>query len=309
MRAQIAPAVLSAALAVPALVSAHEVYGERPGSMVEVTVEVEGSGSPLYAAPDGSGRYYFEARRGGRYSIRLANRTHQRVGVVLQVDGLNVISGERPATGWLGSDPGRMYVLDPYDQTEVKGWRTSLDEVRRFTFVDEERSYATRAGKANPKMGWVEVAVYRERGRNVGGLWPWRSQPDARDRAGSYEEGRDEPAAKAEAAPPPPATRSADRATESSAPASRAPEGEAKRDGGLAGGRSYPGTGWGQRTDDHVVVVDFEPERTAAERVTLRYEYASGLRALGIDPSPRWTRDRLRERDRGQGGFAKPPAY
>jgi hypothetical protein len=294
MRAQVVPAVIVAALAGSSVVSAHEPRWERPGSLVEVSVEVEGSGSPLFAAPDGSGRYYFEARRGARYSIRLANRTHQRLGVVLQVDGLNVISGERPSRG-PSADPGRMYVLDPWDQTEVKGWRTSLEEVRRFTFVDEERSYAMRSGKANPKMGWVEVAVYRERGRPVGGYWPWR-EPDARNRpSGEYE---DAPAPMAESVP----RAGAD------APARRAPE--AKSQGGLADeGRSYPGTGWGQRTDDHVVVVDFEPERHPAERVTLRYEYASGLRALGIDVRPRFTRDRLRERDRGQGGFAKPPAW
>jgi hypothetical protein len=304
MRAHVVPAVVAAALSVPAVLSAHTVPGARPGSLVEVTVEVEGSGSPLYAAPDGSGRYYFEARRGARYSIRLANRTHERLGVVLQVDGLNVISGERPASGWRTSDPGRMYVLDPYDQTEVKGWRTSLDEVRRFTFVDEQSSYAARSGKANPKMGWVEVAVYRERGRNVGGIWPWRPQAEPRDQAS--EDRQDAPMA--ETAPPPPRSPKA-----GAAPAARAPmygrDEEAKREGDVAGGRSYPGTGWGQRTDDHVVVVDFEPERQAAERVTLRYEYASGLRALGIDVGPRWTRDRLRERDRAQGGFAKPPSW
>ena len=259
--------------------------------MVEVSIDVEGGGAPLYAAPDGSGRHYFEARKGARYSIRLANRTHQRLGVVLQVDGLNAISGERPAR-WPGTDPGRMYVLDPWDTTEVKGWRTSLEEVRRFTFVDEERSYAARSGQANSRMGWVELAVYRERGRSVGGYSPGRPDPSSRDRAG---EDRDEPMA--ESAPPataPPAAK-------------RAPEGKT---GGMAdGGRAYPGTGWGQRADDHVVVVDFEPERSPAERITLRYEYASGLRALGIDVRPLWTRDRLRERDRGQYGFAKPPAW
>jgi hypothetical protein len=297
MRAHVGPAVLAVALVAPLAASAHEFYGERPGSMVEVTVDVEGSGSPLYAAPDGSGRYYFEARRGARYSIRLANRTHQRLGVVVQVDGLNVISGERPATGWFTSDPGRMYVLDAWDQTEIKGWRTSLDEVRRFTFVDEQASYAARAGKANSKMGWVEVAVYRERGRVA------RVDPPTR-----YEGGRDRGVEESVEVP------SADSARPSGQPpAASAPkygEGDAeKRVGGLEGGRSYPGTGWGQRTDDHVVVVDFEPERNPAERLTLRYEYASGLRALGIDPHPRWTRDRLRERDRGRGGFAKPPAW
>jgi hypothetical protein len=291
MRAHAAAAVLAAALAGPTALCAHEPTWERPGSMVEVSVEVEGSGSPLYAAPDGSGRYYFEARRGARYSVHLANRTHQRLGVVLQVDGLNVISGERPAR-WPGSDPGRMYILDPWDSTEVKGWRTSLEEVRRFTFVDEERSYAARAGKANSKMGWVEVAVYRERGHSVGGYSPRTPDPTSRERAGGD---RDEPMA--ESAPP------------ASAPptARRAPEG--KTEGTADGGRAYPGTGWGQRADDHVVVVDFEPERSPAESIALRYEYASGLRALGIDIRPLWTRDRLRERDRGQNGFAKPPAW
>jgi hypothetical protein len=292
MRAHAVPAFLAVAtLAGPAAVCAHSPVSDTPGSLVEVSIEVEGSGSPLYAAPDGSGRFYFEARRGARYAIRLANRTHQRLGVAVQVDGLNVISGERPS-GWLGSDPGRMYILDPWDQTEIKGWRTSLEEVRRFTFVDEESSYAARSGKANSKMGWVEVAVYRERGRQVG-YGPWRSDPGARDRSGEDRPEVMEP--KAESRTPP-----------ASAPAER--EG-AKRAPDVAGdGRAYPGTGWGQRTDDHVVVVDFEPERNPAERVTLRYEYASGLRALGIDVHPRWTRDRLRERDRGQ-GFAKPPAW
>jgi hypothetical protein len=297
MRAHVIPAVLAAALAGPAAVDAHEPVRELPGSMVEVSVEVEGAASPLYAAPDGSGRFYFEARRGTRYAIRLANRTHQRLGVVLQVDGLNVISGERPS-GWWGSDPGRMYVLDPWDQTEVKGWRTSLDEVRRFTFVDEERSYAARSGKANSKMGWVEVAVYREQGRHVGSYWPWRPDPSSRDRSS---EGREEAAPMAESVPPASAPPTARAGTK------RAPEG--KTEGMADGGRAYPGTGWGQRANDHVVVVDFEPERNPAERITLRYEYASGLRALGIDLRPRWTRDRLRERDRGQDGFAKPPAW
>jgi len=56
--------------------------------------------------------------------------------------------------------------------------------------------------------------------------------------------------------------------------------------------------------------VDFEPQSSPAERVTLRYEYASALRALGILPAPPWwARDRLRERDSGATGFAKPPRW
>src|SRR6187401_2001187 len=170
-------AVLALAALTPlaAQAMAHRPYpGDvAPASLVDVTVEVEGAERPLYAAPDGSGRLYFEARRGARYAIRLSNRSHERLGVVVEVDGLNVISGDRTASSWFGSNPGRMYVLDPWDQTDIKGWRTSLDEVRRFTFVEEERSYAARSGQANNKMGWVEIAVYRERNRAVARPYPW----------------------------------------------------------------------------------------------------------------------------------------
>ena len=69
-----------------------------------------------------------------------------------------------------------------------------------------------------------------------------------------------------------------------------------------------PGTGWGEQTHDPVRVVDFDPEPHPAERITLRYEYASALRALGILPG-RPSRDRLAERERGAGGFAKPPRW
>lgn len=291
-------AVLALALVTPvtARAMAERPYpGDvAPGSLVDVSVEVEGADRPLYAAPDGSGRLYFEARRGARYAIRLANRTHERVGVVVQVDGLNVISGERARAGRLGGDPGRMYVLDPWDRTSIQGWRTSMDQVRRFTFVEEERSYAARSGQANDKMGWVEIAVYRERRRAV-----YRPYDDGRPDTAERERPLDYGGDAAGAAPAAEAPKSAE--TRAGADAYRESGGGARRP------ESYPGTGWGQATDDRVVVVDFEPERTPAQRTTLRYEYASGLRALGIDVRPVYSRDRLRERDRG--GFARPPAW
>lgn len=261
----------------------------RPGSLVTVDVEVEGAAVPLYPARDGSGRYYVEARRGGRYAIRLANRTGERLAVLVTVDGLNVITGARQAV----DQRGRMYVLDPWGHTEIQGWRTSLDDVRRFTFVDEERSYAARSGQANARMGWIEVAVYRERHR-----YGWRQSPDVT---------RDEQAGQRPRSQPAPAPGASDEAAE--APQSKARDGR-KRDGDMAYGaprESYPGTGWGEQAHDPVRVVDFQPEPRPAERITLRYEYARALRALGILPW-RWTGDRLRERERGD-GFAKPPRW
>lgn len=259
------------------LAAAPSAWAHRPlppsrvGALVTVGVDVEGASAPLYAATDGTGRHYVEARPGARYTLRLGNQTGERLAVLMTVDGLNVISGERQDV----LQRGRMYVLDPWETAEIQGWRTSLDDVRRFTFVDERASYAARSGQANARMGWIELAVYRERRRPVRPQRPDVSTQEA----------------------PPPAA--APEARDGAAKAGRA-EG--------AGRHSYPGTGWGEPAHDPVRLVDFEPEPRPAQRTTLRYEYASALRALGILP---WhsTGDRLRQRDRGEGGFAKPPRW
>ena len=250
-----------------------------PGALVALSVTVDGQAAPLYYAPDGSGRFYLEARKGCRYAVTLENRSGERVGAVLAVDGLNVVSGARDA------GRGRMYVLDPWQRTTVQGWRTSLEEVRRFRFVDEAASYAARSDKANEKMGWIELAVYRERRPFVRtGPIPElpelpASQPVPQDRAKG--------AGRAEAAP----------AGNDAAPA---------RD---ARAQSFPGTGWGERTRDEVRLVEFDPESAASDRVTLRYEYRPALVALGVlPPAHRW-HDRLHERDRAEAGFVAPPAW
>ena len=267
---------------------------EVAGSLVTVSVEVDGSPAPVYQGLDGSGRYYLEAREGAHYAVSVANRTSERLGVSLVVDGLDAISGERQESGapWRLPRPGRMYVLEPWDSATVPGWRTSLADVRRFTFVDERASYATRSGKANAKMGWIEVLVYRERERQPLVL------DGRRDRVTPAPEG---------AAQGPPSARRSEPAME--APdAAAAPSGDAKAAHEPEyGGRAYPGTGWGPRASDPVILVDFEPERRPAERVTLRYEYRDALLALGILPRPWYGPDRLAERERGGDGFAQPP--
>ena len=295
---------LGLTLAATACASPTWGFPEVPGRMVGVSVAVEGARAALFPDPGGSGRFYLEAKEGSRYEIVLQNRTRDRLGVVVTVDGLNVISGERAGGG------DRMYVLDPWGSTTIRGWRTSLSDVRRFTFVDERTSYAARSGKANGRMGWIEVKAYRERGQAY--PYPLRQGPDPWYRRDSPSlEDKDE----ARATPFPAEPYAEDAAREEAAPAKRAdrPE-EGTASGRVAPpaamperSRAFPGTGWGARTDDPVTVVGFEPETTAAECVTLRYEYAPTLRALGI---PAWAepgRDRLRERERGEWGFAKPP--
>jgi hypothetical protein len=283
---------------------------QASGSLVDLSVEVEGTAAPLYFARDGSGRYYLEARAGCAYAVRIANHSPERIGVVLAVDGLNAISGERE----LGpSDParrGRMYVIDPWDEVRVRGWRTSLEDVRQFTFVDERGSYAARTGRANGKMGWIQAWAYRERfaariappGR---GPWDRQPQPYEQPEEGARREapGRDDDTAdKAEAAPP---KAAAPPDVAGAAPESRAADGALRKRSD--GGGSYPGTGWGSHAWDPATVVRFDAMAAPADTVTLRYEYAPALRALGLLPAPR-ERDRLSERERGD-GFARPPAW
>jgi hypothetical protein len=294
------PGLLVLAVVAPSTSRAHVHPPQAPGvgSLVSVSVEIEGRTRPLYGAPDHSGRFYVEALPQTRYALHLANRTGERLGVVTRVDGLNVISGELDRAGRGVADRvGPMYVLGPWESITIQGWRTSLDEVRRFTFVDEKRSYAARSGQANAKMGWIELAVYRERNpRPSVGYRRGREIPPPYEgpRTVEPEKGAHDQGAPAEAEE---SARSDDAA------------GQGRL--GAAAPRSYPGTGWGERTEDAAVRVDFEHQPHPAERLTLRYEYASALRALGIDVRP-WhhTRDRLRERDRGEDvGFAKPPAW
>jgi len=295
MRLQIGAFWLAAAAlggAAPVLAQGPYGIAGGAGNLVSVSLEVDGRSASLYPAPDGSGRYYLEAWRGARYAVRLANRTGERLGVLLTVDGLNAISGERSFAG--PRSPGRLYVLYPWDETLVQGWRTSLEEVRQFTFVDEERSYAARSGKANARLGWIEVEVFRER-RPVVRPWPYWPRPDdGRYGEDQREENRGEPDAK---------TKDEGASSARDGIAGRAPAPPA------TAAPVYPGTGWGPRAEDPVRVVSFDPEPTPAERVTLRYEYASALRALGILPRQWWARDRLRERERGESGFARPPIY
>lgn len=254
------------------------------GQLVDVQVLVEGRTAPLYFAPGRFDRHYFQAFRGRHYSLALRNNSSRRIGVLIAVDGLNVVNGSRSSL----SRNEAMYVLDPWENATIKGWRTSTREVRRFVFVDEERSYAERTGQANGDLGWIRVLAFAERGQ---GFRPY-DEPQVRD----DQPGRGDPRTfKGE--PAPQDTRQ------------RSPEAAPRSQMGFESERenSNPGTGWGERSWDPVRRTWFEAESHATDHLVLRYEYASGLRALGIRPG--WDRDRLRDRERGELGFSQPPRW
>ncbi|RKZ35008.1 MAG: hypothetical protein DRQ37_07125 [Gammaproteobacteria bacterium] len=103
-------------------------------------------------------RNYLLAYAGADYGIRVRNNTGRHIGVVVAVDGRNIVSGHK---SHLASGE-RMYVLDPYQQATFEGWRTSRNQVNRFYFTESEDSYAGTFGDRSA-MGVIALAVYRER--------------------------------------------------------------------------------------------------------------------------------------------------
>ena len=140
--------------------------GTRPavaGNAVDVQLRSEGGRTiSLYpvAGRLQTTKVYAEAVKGDHYSIVVRNLLGRRIGLVIAVDGRNIISGQQ---SWLRNDE-RMYILEPYGYGEFKGWRTSLDSINRFYFTNPGDSYAA-AFHDESAMGVIAVAVYPERPR------------------------------------------------------------------------------------------------------------------------------------------------
>jgi hypothetical protein len=130
------------------------------GDAVQVSI-VSDSGRtlPLYPASSRHSvhKAYAEAVKGEHYRIVVRNNLGRRVGVVVAVDGRNIISGTK---SWLKSSE-RMYILEPYESNEYSGWRTGQDQVNRFYFTSTADSYAA-AFRDESAMGVIAVAVYPE---------------------------------------------------------------------------------------------------------------------------------------------------
>ena len=104
---------------------------------------------------------YLEAKKGENYGIVITNSTPERVGVVIGVDGRNIITGKRSEL----RNSEAMYIVNAYESVRYDGWRTGNDQVHRFYFTDEADSYSVRTFGDTSAMGVIAVAVYREKQR------------------------------------------------------------------------------------------------------------------------------------------------
>ena len=108
-------------------------------------------------ARDGALRSYLQAEKGARYQVRVRNTTGERLGLVIAVDGRNIINGAKSELS--RNEP--MYVLDAWGTQDYAGWRASLEAINEFYFTDWSDSYAEAFGDRSAR-GVIAVAVYGE---------------------------------------------------------------------------------------------------------------------------------------------------
>jgi hypothetical protein len=107
---------------------------------------------PTYAFKD---RFYVQGSAQERYIVRIMNPTANRIEAVVTVDGLDVVDGEN------GDLRKRGYVVPPYGETRIEGFRTSQADVATFRFSSVVDSYAGKKGKAR-NVGVIAVALFEE---------------------------------------------------------------------------------------------------------------------------------------------------
>lgn len=256
------------------------------GETVEVrVVSDDGRTLPTYPVKlqHGVRKVYAEAVKGDHYRIRVKNRLDRRVGLVIAVDGRNIISGMK---SWLKNNE-RMYIIEPYGSGEFAGWRTAQDRINRFYFTDVPDSYAAAFGDESA-MGVITVAIFPEVQRceapmplsRMAPSAPWGREGKA---AGSADKADSAPAAGEQSA-------------------KRMKEKDVRQEQAL----ESAGTGYGRGEYSPSRIVAFEPEKRAVETIYLKYEWRSTLCKLGVvecAKSPRPLPNRLWD----YGGYAPPP--
>ncbi len=159
MKHKIMLLLFSAFLLLPTVSIAHSTFN----GVVDVRILSDGKGEfnqyRTYPRVASEGRYfYLEATRGARYSIRISNTSDNRIGVVIAVDGRNIINGQKSE---LKPDE-RMYIINPHSINTFEGWRTGMDRTNRFYFTNQTDSYAERVFSDASAMGTIAIAAFNE---------------------------------------------------------------------------------------------------------------------------------------------------
>ncbi|MXV10472.1 hypothetical protein DYQ93_05365 [Xanthomonas sp. LMG 8992] len=232
------------------------------------------------------GERWIAATPGHRYALRLTNLTGARVLVVLSVDGVNAVSGQTAASDQRG------YVLAPWQQTEIAGWRKSSEDVAQFVFTDLEDSYAARTGRPR-NVGVIGMAVFDE-----ARAWPETAlgEPGIDAAKVAAETARAaRPSVPASDAMPAPTSAADVPQRSAAAPLAAAPAADARayarEESATPSVQQRLGTGHGAREWSPSRVTEFErASDVPMQRTELRYDSRARLIARGVlprGPTPR----------------------
>ena len=228
-----------------ALLAAFSAHAAAVGGLADVSLydRSDGRQLPVYWH---EGRAYVVGKPGNEYAVRVRNRQRDDVLGVISVDGVNGITGESAVAQQSG------YVLAPYRQFDISGWRKNLASTAAFYFTSLPDSYAARTGRPD-NVGVIGVALYRK-----------KEDPVPISQAAPFASGQL-------------ARKEASSAAGASADAQNAPR-AAERDDRL-------GTGHGRIEASHTRHVGFERATSEpAETVMIYYDSYRNLLARGVIP-------------------------
>jgi hypothetical protein len=252
-------ASIAAAAVLAAFPPAASAHWPSP-TLADLDVIDRTSGTTL-AVHDKDGQHYVVGAPGHEYTLRIRNRSRERIVAVTSVDGVNVVTGETASPHQSG------YVIDAGGSVEIAGWRRSLDRTSAFYFTDLGDSYAARTGRPND-VGVIGVAVFRERRPAV-------AQQPLRDKIAAHESAAPE---RADAPASPPAARA-----ESGGLAAQSGAGNSAADTASRAFASKLGTGFGRDETSYAQRVTFErASATPSETLAIRYDRLENLIALGV---------------------------
>jgi hypothetical protein len=125
---------------------------------LSVSIPRDGRATPLREFGH-NGFTYVESREGQKFSVKFKNNTARRVLAVASIDGLSVLEGTK------ATPQSRGYIIPAYSQVEIKGWRTSLDDINSFVFETKSggKTYSEGTGEGTGNCGVVAVKVFAEK--------------------------------------------------------------------------------------------------------------------------------------------------
>jgi hypothetical protein len=104
----------------------------------ELQVLVDGAPLPTFQH---DGETYVLGQLGQRYTLRIRNNSPRRIEAVVSVDGRDAVDGKSA-----DYRSKRGYLVPPWGQMEIDGWRLSQWQAAAFRFSTVDSSYAARSG-------------------------------------------------------------------------------------------------------------------------------------------------------------------